>query len=199
MDEEKLKETITAMDADDGFYVESFKTCTAEEGDTLVLYLGFRLGGESINLPSLPGRETTVCLRRWYLPTEKDIGECSRTELLWSAICRYMNTGGKIEQLQRLLAAASMSMRDVEFDFGGRYLIESRLQDEDYLHEFGKLKDNIGIHWWENNYVSVVEFEGGLVDGEVSQAKGEPEKSAPGSGPAAQSQASAESSEPAEG
>ena len=199
MDEEKLKQTIDAMDADDGFYVESLRSRTATDNDTLALYLGFRLGGVSIDLPGLPGEETTVCLRRWNLPTEKDIGECSRAELLWAAICRYVNTGGKIEQLQRLLAMANMSMRNVEFDFGDRYLIESRLEGEDYLHEFGKPKNTIGVHWWENNYVTMVEFEGGSVDGEVSQAEREPSQAASSPGSAAQPQASTESSKPAEG
>jgi len=174
MDKQQLMKLVGEMDSADGFYVTSFETMTYKVKDTLVLYLGFKLNGEEVDLPGTVEGSSQICVRRWLNPTEKERGECCRDELLLQSVCRYLNTGGKLENFQQMLAMANMSIRDVDFDFGGRYLSETGIADDDYYHVFTREDSNVAIHWWENNYIGVIELEGETIDGQTKEASETP-------------------------
>lgn len=160
-----LEKALQEFDSADGFYVAYFDFKDPETlKNALQLYVGFVVGGEDRELPGSVDGETTVTVKQWVEPTEQDRGECVRDHYLIGAVCRYINTGGKIAELIQLLRTIGTSLSDIDFDFDGRTLSNTYMQDGDYLHLFTKPGDPTAVCWWENNYIELLTMEDEVID-----------------------------------
>jgi hypothetical protein len=159
MDLEKLLENVAA---NDGLGVMAVDLGA---GSSLSLHFVFRSGGELVPpravLPSGDG-ETSVEFWSRKRADSRAMGEAARMGELAKALCRFLNTGGQMQEVQSLVSELSFLVHtDWHMTIPGFSLLTTHVnEDGEWEHLFAPDKGVDGIRWVENRYIEPV----GLVD-----------------------------------
>lgn len=133
----------------DGFHASTIKTGI----NSLALSVFAISGGEIRNFVSKDPMDATVELLKIDNPTQEDIGQLTRLELVMDAVARYFTTGGTwatlLQALHQSRKVISNGLVFKDYNLIGTYLIE----DGNYEHLFVH-KDGVNAVIWSESVKS---------------------------------------------
>lgn len=124
------------LKSSDGYRIQEVSLGAPEQPSHLSLHLTVEGGGDLVNLANDPAHEGTVELATYDKPTTAQMGAICRERLVMEAVCRYLNTGGVLENLQGMLTAIEPLVSGT-LVFPGFHLLDSTPnQTNAYEHIF---------------------------------------------------------------
>ncbi|MCI0420751.1 MAG: hypothetical protein L0312_16245 [Acidobacteria bacterium] len=133
-----------SMDPRDGFRIRSIEKETRAS-----LHAEFYQGGELALCFGLSDEDATVEILEWLNPVPADHGSARRLFLVLDALCRYLNTGGQWEQLDKAIERLRILARGGLVFTGYHYLEGDSTKDGTYQHIFVKNGTEQAVRWEE--------------------------------------------------
>jgi len=151
-------------DPGDGYCVIENRLATDEETNRdyeISLHFGFRQDGQLVlTSPAwVVGTEPELTVEAFKAkqPTDADYGRKARLKLLMATLCRFVNTGGTLNDIYDMMAKMGNVCGDVSFIIPGFHLIDSAINEEGvYEHLFAKDGEIMAIRLVEGKFVDAV-------------------------------------------
>jgi len=153
------EELLQGVEATDGLRVVEVNL---GQGANVSLHFAFRQGGELVSPNLLDTGENRDSVEFWERRNlgPRQMGEKTRVRELAEAVCRFLNTGGQLQELQGISSLLGLLLQgNWSLSIPGYYLLETHVnEDGDYEHLFAPESGIKGIRWVEGSFIEPVDL-----------------------------------------